>query len=240
MFFFKKSEEGWKMIEWSNLKAITYGDSTMHLKEVNVILTVLDELLKELNPTDAVGSFALHCQAYNGSCIYDHAAVVTATVGNPCCASEACKNTVNTSIYEALEWPTYDSRFWQHFSSNFLQIAGRHYPKTRIYREGELIVLIVNATHGRFLASLVLRRNNTELTTEGREILRALAVAIARLSLQDEFLQSTVEEEIVSGDVTPPIQYVHELFDECKLSALRAWKDWTGIDHGEVNTLFFR
>ena len=228
------------MIEWSNLNAISYGDSTMHLKEVNVILAVLDELLKEPNRADAVGSFALHCQAYNSSCIYDHAAVVAAVVGNPCCVSETCKNIVNTSIHEALEWPAYDSRFWQHFSNNFLQIAGQHYPKTRIYREGKLIVLIVNATHGRFLASLVLRRNNPELATGGREILRALAVAIARLSLQDEFLRSGVDDGIVSGNVTAPIRYVHRLFDECELSALNVWEKWV-TQHIEIaDTLFFR
>lgn len=110
-----------------------------------------------------------------------------------------------------------------------------------IYQDAELVVLVLNATHGRFLISCYIEDHDDV----AEALLCAVAQAILRMGLEDKVLQSFGEQladasKVNAAPCAEALNAVKELFDHCDAPELAAWKAW----HEPANatgklTLFF-
>lgn len=123
--------------------------------------------------------------------------------------------------------------------------------KSGIWCKEDLCVLVLNATHGRFLASCLVEdaeHADTDGALDRRAIymtLYALAYTIAKLCPEDAALQDSVRH---IADDAPAIAreenasaeyYVRtKFFGNCTAPALQAWRSWLDTKKGEL-TLFF-
>lgn len=192
-------------------------------EEVNALMAVFDALLERSGLAAARGCFVLDGQQY-GDVMVERIVDATLAQGDFRSPMSTGYQQVCDSLYEVEKWPDHDSRFWQQFSNNFMEISGQHYPESGIYQEEELTALVLNAMHGHFLASLKLQSGGVDLAVESCEILRALAVAISCLSPFDNTLQFCAID--VAPEETPLVQYVRQVFEDGGLTEVAAWKKW--------------
>lgn len=115
------------------------------------------------------------------------------------------------------------------------------------YRDGELLVLVLNATHGRFLMTCHLDEDvdNENDVTAAELVLYAVAQAIAAMGKEDVTLQRSDRfirefgQESIRGYAAIR-QYVEDAFVTGEGLAMMAWKAWhePANAKGEL-TLFF-
>lgn len=112
-----------------------------------------------------------------------------------------------------------------------------------VYREDDLMVLVLNATHGRFLMSCYLDGGDS---TAAELVLYAVAQAIAAMGKEDITLQRSdrdifgiCQRVSVSGHMEIR-QYIEDAFEVGEGLAMMAWKAWhePANTKGEL-TLFF-
>lgn len=115
------------------------------------------------------------------------------------------------------------------------------------YRDGELVVLVMNATHGRFLITCHLDDNadNTTGIDAAELVLYAVAQAIANMGKEDITLQHSaryISQFALRAVNGYPLvyHYIEEAFQVGSGLAMMAWKTWHELANakGEL-TLFF-
>lgn len=142
------------------------------------------------------------------------------------------------SINNALRWPE-ESRY------KLIREKALHFGwlPSDIYRDEELEVLILNTTHGRFLASFCAKLGQTPHSDEETaSVLVAIAAAIAKMGKEDVTLQhsATYIRERATDYEMDALRIVDKLFDVCALPCLRTWQEWHGpANSAEKRALFF-
>lgn len=233
-----------------NVEKHAEPETTLFPQETDLLLEILETMITRLLPhAITCGTFILDGQAYGDDAklllrgnfpggVYQRQFFRI---------QERSSNDMATeSIDEALNWPISTSRLSHHFEKNYRYIDERQFPESGIYRDGELIVLILNASHGRFLGSIKMEtvaENDTELYDEPELLLYALAMSLAQMSKEDHVLQASVNS--LSSwcsklDYAGIATQVKELFVGCELPALKTWRDWhKSVSSSGKLTLFF-
>lgn len=126
------------------------------------------------------------------------------------------------SINEVLKWPDPDSRYAHLFKQEL--------PQSGIYRDGELLVLILNAKYGRFLCSIKAETEvGEELHDEAKYLLYAMTECFAQMMQEDEILQESAKRIFLSSErfqIACAVDEVDEMFVHCTEPSLQTWRAW--------------
>ncbi len=229
------------MDKFTNLEFHSEPETTLFTQEIDVIQAVIDNILTSFAMYPDKGTFILDGQAKGqlAQCIlrFDLAAGISRR--NFFRTYERTSSEIAAdSIDNALSWPK-DSRY------NFTEDRALHFGwlPSGIYRDGELEVLVLNTTHGRFLASFCAEFDpQLSKGEETTSILIAIAIAIANMGKEDTTLQcsATYIKEQATAFERNAIWLVDSLFGSCASSSLKAWKKWhePANNSGKL-TLFF-
>lgn len=229
------------MDKFTNLESFAEPTTTLFAQEIDVITQVVDNILTSFEAYPQKGTFILDGQAkdHDAQCIlrFDLAAGISRRIffrTYDRTSSEIAADSINN----ALSWPK-DSRY------EFIEDRALHFGwlPSGIYRDGELEVLVLNTTHGRFLASFCAEfdahlSNGKETTS----VLMAIASAIAHMGKEDKVLQQSAEcvTKEASYFERNALWLVESMFESCASPVMKAWEKWHELanNSGEL-TLFF-
>ena len=221
------------MGKFTNLEFFAEPKTTLSTQEINVLQAVVDNVLTSFEKYPTKGTFILDGQAkgQDAECIlrFDLAE------GDYRICGYTSRDIAADSIDNALSWPE-ESRYQPKGRAlHFSWLPGG------IYRDEELVVLILNTTHGRFLASFCAEFDSQP---EGYEeaVLVAIATAMAHMCKEDKTLQYSagcIKEQATDFE-RYAILIMDAMFESCMLPSLGVWKKWheSANNSGEL-TLFF-
>ncbi len=147
------------------------------------------------------------------------------------------------SINEMLCWPENPSRYRKSLENIPCPVA------TGIYRDGEIEVLVLNTTHGRFLFTChtLAAFSDDDYDALSEALPYIFAEAIANMGKEDTVLQRSNIELIAgldpshSGQIVDMITETRDLFyDKNPLPEIAAWRTWhESADQSDELALFF-
>lgn len=221
---------------FTNIVKQVEPDSTLFEPEIDLILVLIRKVAQSFQHELELGTFILDGQTYGG----DPQLITRGNFAKGIYRRQFYRTYNRTSdqiaeesIDQLLVWPGMLSRYRRHFAERFFEQNGMIYPRTGIYQDGELLVLAMNATHGRFLASIQAQAVNDPYYDFGDEISEALLYAVSEalcmMMREDVILQRSATQLMIEREnplaANIVLAVVNE-FAQGELPEMRAWQDW--------------
>lgn len=201
--------------------------------EVKLLLALMEKVARSFDRELDAGSFIIDGQAYGK----EAQLIVRGNFGGGTYSrrffqtyERTSDNIAETSIDEALAWPATPSRYQKHFSERFFEREGIMYPHTGIYQDGELSVLVLNATHGRFLVSIKAHVADDETYVDSDDVSEALlysvSEALCMMMREDATLQRSATQLILDRKNPQAAGILMTVVDEFAQREMPEMKDW--------------
>lgn len=222
----------------------------LYAREISVVLEVIRRTLENLAVPDVGGACILDGQPRDG----EAECILRAVVRNEGMEvafqkknGKTCVEMAEMAIDAILGWPEEAMRCFGY--SNGIATEDGAFGMNGIYRNGPLNVLVLNATHGRFLfgCCLVGRRDDDIINST---VMHAVAEALAKLGVEDTVLQESVgvvQSQINLGARkttslnTKAIGHVRKMFSMYPTPVMRKWREWREDANGSGELkLFFQ
>lgn len=243
------------MQTFTNVECHNYPETTMFPQETALIQELMQSILQKVAPGITRGTFILDGQKFGE----EAKCILRFNLSQGCCHyyfghnhSETSDQRAENSIDEMLAAYTGESLYIK-YNKDEHQIChkitnGQHSMINGVYRydEDDLIVLVLNATHGRFFITCHLQEIRSDyFISTGELVLYAVAEAIAKMGKEDIALQASNRFICDFGKV--PIdqyaeikQYIDDTFSTGDGPAITAWKAWhePANSNGELGLFF--
>lgn len=235
------------MQQFKNLVSHCEPETTLFRQEIDLLVELIQGVLEKVAPRTTRGTFILDGQKYGeeAKCILRFNLLDGIY---HCRAGDTGWNTSDQLAEKAIDEMLAIPGISRYINGGFPvqhQISNsERNMQNGVYREDELMVLIVNATHGRFLASCYLKDDDNGAAAE--LVLCAVAQAIAAMGKEDITLQrsdssifDTCQRCAVDGCLEIR-QHIENTFQVGSGLAMMAWRAWhePANANGEL-TLFF-
>lgn len=237
-----------------------FPNTALHQQEVDLIYDLVDQVIqRHLTLKPHFGTIILDGHTYGAaaSCIthanFDGGVYTRQFFG---LVDRSSTDIVADSIDQLLEWPVQNSRYERYFTEDNLSvIKGEPIPKSGIYRDGELIVMAINATYGRFIVSLKAQTDmEEECSLECELLLGAIAEIFANIGCKDPVLQAAIIDiEFKLWDhlkvdfpssaklLKDIIATIRQEFVSGTTEEMRTWRDWrSDLKKNGEEELFFQ
>lgn len=211
-------------------------DSTLFQEETGLILAATDMVLTRFAGGVREGSFALYGQKFDeaarlimsfnlagGTC---HCPVTSVSGTSGYMRSDQL---VAASVDEMLRAPKNSGYLQDKITAGELQSQADRDVPSGLYVDKNHQVLVVRATHGRFLCSCAIGGRPPEAAVHtSRLVLYTVAQTLQRLDPQDEALQQFQIEADgqYAASYTPALQDVRQLIDCREQPDVQKWADW--------------
>jgi len=222
-----------------NFECRVEPDATLFKQEVDVIVEVIEEVMKGFVENTNRGTCIIDGQKYGEDAdllirfnLSDGSYTSQFPYKNSMTSDEMAEEAINN----ALIYPNQSSRYAKRYSK-----TSDTKMESGVYEDEELKVFVLNATYGRFLISFYAKYNDNYYNTA---VATAISEALAWMSKEDPILQKSAgivmsQTNLRRAKIIDSV--VKELFKSCRLPALIAWKEWhePANNSGELE-LFFK